>query len=180
MRILIVEDETKTANYLRKGLAEHGFDVDICKDGRAGLEAALAGSFDLLILDIMLPHTDGWTLLSSLRDAGKSIPVLFLTARDSVQDRVRGLELGADDYLVKPFAFSELLARVRSILRRTASSQPERLNIADMELDLVHHKATRANRNLDLTPKEFMLLTLLARRRGEPLTRDVIAREVWD
>ena len=134
MRILIVEDEKKTARYLRKGLTEHGFTVDVQSEGEAGLRAALFEHYDLLILDIMLPRCDGWTIISTLRDAGKDLPVLVLTARDSIQDRVKGLELGADDYLIKPFAFSELLARVRSILRRTASSQPEALRIADMDI----------------------------------------------
>jgi two-component system copper resistance phosphate regulon response regulator CusR len=179
-RILIVEDEKKTAKYLRNGLTEHGFAVDVQREGEGGIHAALTVSYDLLVLDIMLPKRDGWTIISTLRDAGKQLPVLVLTARDSVQDRVKGLELGADDYLVKPFAFSELLARVRSILRRTASNQPETLRIADLELDLVHNRATRARKQLDLTPKEFMLLSLLARRKGEPLSRDVIAQEVWD
>ena len=179
-KILIVEDETKTARYLRKGLTEHGFVVDVQSEGEAGLRAALTRHYDLLILDIMLPQRDGWTIISTLRDAGKDLPVLVLTARDAVQDRVKGLELGADDYLIKPFAFSELLARMRSILRRTASSQPEALRIADMELDLLHNRAKRGQKHLDLTPKEFMLLSLLARRKGEPLSRDLIAQEVWD
>jgi two-component system copper resistance phosphate regulon response regulator CusR len=179
-KILIVEDEKKTARYLRKGLTEHGFVVDVQSEGEAGLRAALTRHYDLLILDIMLPQRDGWTIISTLRDAGKDLPVLVLTARDAVQDRVKGLELGADDYLVKPFAFSELLARMRSILRRTASSQPEALRIADMELDLLHNRAKRGQKHLDLTPKELMLLSLLARRKGEPLSRDLIAQEVWD
>jgi two-component system copper resistance phosphate regulon response regulator CusR len=179
MKILAVEDESKTANYLRKGLAERGFKVDVKKDGVEGLQAALAGDYDLLILDVMLPEMDGWTILARLRDAGKKVPALFLTARDAVPDRVKGLELGADDYLVKPFAFSELLARVRSILRRTASTQPERMQIGDLELDLVRHKAVRAKKSLELTPKEFLLLALLARRQGEPLSREFIAGQVW-
>src|SRR5262249_47517087 len=134
---------------------------------------------DLVILDVMLPRRDGWSVLGELRRSGKNTSVLFLTARDAVHHRVKGLELGADDYLVKPFAFSELLARVRSILRRSAGP-PEVLQIADLEIDLVRHRATRAGRHLDLTPKEFALLALLARRRGEVLSRPLIAGEVWD
>jgi two-component system, OmpR family, copper resistance phosphate regulon response regulator CusR len=180
MKILIVEDEQKTASYLRKGLSENGFTAEVKKDGATGLQAALANRYDLLLLDVMLPACDGWTIVSQLRNAGDKTPVLFLTARDAIQDRVRGLELGADDYLVKPFAFSELLARVRSILRRTASGSADLLRIADLELDLVRHKATRGRKNLELTPKEFALLSLLARRRGEALSREYIARQVWD
>jgi two-component system copper resistance phosphate regulon response regulator CusR len=128
----------------------------------------------------MLPRRDGWGVLSELRRSGERTPVLFLTARDAICDRVKGLELGADDYLVKPFAFSELLARVRSILRRTASREPEALRVADLEIDLVRDRAARAGQRLDLTPKEFKLLALLARRAGEVLSRTLIAREVWD
>jgi len=180
MRILIVEDEKKTASYLKKGLVENGYVVDCAENGEDGLHLATTGDYDLVVLDIMLPERDGWSLLSELRRAGRQTPVLFLTARDSVQDRVKGLELGADDYLVKPFAFSELLARVRSIMRRGPSRQPEVLKIADLELDLVKHKATRAGQRLDLTPKEFALLSLLVRRAGEALSRTLIAEQVWD
>jgi two-component system copper resistance phosphate regulon response regulator CusR len=180
MRILVVEDEAKTAAYLRKGLAENHFAVDVSKQGEEGLQLALARDYDLLILDVMLPQRDGWSLLAELRRAGKEVPVLFLTARDAVRDRVKGLELGADDYLVKPFAFSELLARVRSVLRRRGAGAPDTLRIADLEIDLVRHKATRGGKRLDLTPKEFMLLSLLARRKGEVLSRALIAEEVWD
>jgi two-component system copper resistance phosphate regulon response regulator CusR len=180
MKILVVEDEGKTAAYLRKGLTEAGFTVDVSRQGEAGLRLAQAGDYDLLILDVMLPRRDGWSLLAELRRAGKRVPVLFLTARDSVQDRVRGLELGADDYLVKPFAFTELLARVRSVLRRTAATSPEMLRVADLELELLRQRATRGGRRLDLTPKEFALLALLARRTGEVLSRRLIADQVWD
>ena len=180
MRILIVEDEKKTASYLKKGLVENGYVVDCAENGEDGLHLAATGDYDLVILDIMLPERDGWSLLSELRRAGRQTPVLFLTARDSVQDRVKGLELGADDYLVKPFAFSELLARVRSILRRGPSRQPEVLKISDLELDLVKHKAARSGQRLDLTPKEFALLSLLVRRAGEALSRTLIAEQVWD
>jgi two-component system copper resistance phosphate regulon response regulator CusR len=180
MRILVIEDEKKTAHYLGKGLTENGFTVDVSREGDEGLRLARAGGYQLLILDVMLPGRDGWSILADLRRAGDQTPVLFLTARDTVPDRVKGLQLGADDYLVKPFAFSELLARIQSVLRRTAGKQPESLRIADLEVDLVHNRATRAGQALDLTPKEFALLALLARHRGEPLSRRVIAEQVWD
>jgi two-component system copper resistance phosphate regulon response regulator CusR len=180
MKILIVEDEAKTAGYLRKGLRESGFVVDVAGDGEQGLHLARAGGYDLVILDVMLPGRDGWSVLQGLRGAGRQTPVLFLTARDAVDDRVRGLDLGADDYLVKPFAFSELLARLRSILRRGPARQPEVVRVADLELDLLGHRAVRAGRRLDLTPKEFTLLALLARRAGEVLPRALIAEQVWD
>jgi two-component system copper resistance phosphate regulon response regulator CusR len=180
MKILIVEDEKKTAAYLGKGLTENGFVVDLADQGDDGLHLALTGDYDLVVLDVMLPQRDGWSILAELRRGGKQTPVLFLTARDSVQDRVKGLELGADDYLVKPFAFSELLARVRSVLRRRAGSQPEVLRIGDLEVDLLRHKATRGGKRLDLTPKQFALLAFLTRRSGEVLSRTLIAEQVWD
>jgi two-component system copper resistance phosphate regulon response regulator CusR len=180
MRLLVIEDEAKTASYLRKGLTENGCAVEVAAHGEEGLRLALAGDHDLIILDIMLPGRDGWSILAELRHAGKQTPVLFLTARDAVPDRVKGLELGADDYLVKPFAFAELLARVRTILRRGAGRQPESVRVADVELDLARHRATRAGRRLDLTPKEFLLLSLFARRPGEVLSRTLIAEQVWD
>ncbi len=180
MRILIVEDESKTAAYLKKGLSENGFVVDTASEGDSGLRLAESNEYDLIILDVMLPKEDGWTILSEIRRRGKQTPVLFLTARDSVKDRVKGLELGADDYLVKPFAFSELLARVRTILRRGPTRQPETLQIADLEIDLLKHKATRSGKKLDLTPKEFALLSLLVRRSGEVISRTLIAEQVWD
>jgi two-component system copper resistance phosphate regulon response regulator CusR len=180
VKILVVEDEKKAAAYLRKGLSENGFVVDVAQEGEDGLHLARTGGHDLIILDVMLPGRDGWSVISELRRSGRQTPVLFLTARDSVQDRVRGLELGADDYLVKPFAFSELLARVRSILRRGPGRQPDTLKLADLEIDLVRHKAARGGKRLDLTPKEFSLLVLLVRRAGEVLSRTLIAEQVWD
>lgn len=180
MHILIVEDDKKASAYLRKGLSENGFTVDVADQGEDGLYLARTGHYDLIILDVMLPERDGWSLIAELRRSGKQTPVLFLTARDSVQDRVKGLELGADDYLVKPFAFSELLARVRSILRRGSARQHEILRVADLEIDLLRHKAIRGGKRLDLTPKEFSLLSLLARRMGEVLSRTLIAEQVWD
>ena len=180
MRILVVEDEQKTAAYLKKGLSENGFVVDVAGTGEEGLHLAFSVDYDLVILDVMLPEGDGWSVISGMRAKGRQTPVFFLTARDSVPDRVRGLDLGADDYLVKPFAFSELLARVRSILRRGPARQPEILRAADLEIDLVRHKAKRGGKDLDLTPKEFALLSLLIRRAGEVLSRSLIAEQVWD
>ena len=180
MRILIVEDERKTADYLHKGLSESGYVVDVATNGDDGLHLSLSEFYDLIVLDVMMPGRDGWSVLASLRRAGRSTPVLFLTARDTVEDRVKGLEAGADDYLVKPFAFSEFLARVRSILRRGPNRKPETLSVADLELDLLRHKASRAGQRLDLTPKEFALLSLLARRKGEVLSRTLISELVWE
>ena len=180
MRVLIVEDEPKTAAYLAKGLAENAFVVDVADKGDDGLHLARNGSYDLIVLDVMLPGLDGWAVLTAIRQEGCQTPVLILTARDAVDDRVKGLELGADDYLVKPFAFSELLARVRSILRRGPARLSDTVRVADLELDVVRHRASRGARRLDLTPKEFALLSLLARRSGEVLSRTMIAEQVWD
>ena len=180
MRILIIEDEKKTAAFLFKGLSESGFIVDTEENGEHGLLLALSKDYDLLILDVMLPGRDGWSILATLRQAGKHMPVLFLSARDTVPDRVKGLELGADDYLIKPFAFSELLARVRLLLRRVPARSNETLSIADLDIEFARQKAQRAGQRLDLTAKEFALLSLLARRTGEVLSRTVIAEQVWD
>jgi two-component system, OmpR family, copper resistance phosphate regulon response regulator CusR len=180
MKILIIEDEVKTAKFLKKGLSETGFVVDVAGDGFEGLHLSQEVAFDLIILDVMLPGLDGWQVLRRMRESGRRSLVLLLTARDSVQERVQGLELGADDYLVKPFAFSELLARVRSLLRRGPIRAPESIRMADLEIDLLRQRATRAGHRLDLTSKEFLLLTLLARRAGEVLSRTLIAEAVWD
>jgi len=181
MKILVVEDEHKTGDYLRQGLAESGFLTELASNGMDGLHQALTGDFDLLVLDVMLPGLDGWQVLERLRQGGKQMPVLFLTARDQIEDRVKGLELGADDYLVKPFAFSELLARVRTLLRRgKVSIAPTVLRAADLELDVLRRRVSRAGRRIDLTAKEFALLELLLRRQGEVLPRSMIASQVWD
>ena len=181
MRILIVEDEAKTGEYLCKGLGEAGFVVDLASNGIDGLHLALQGKYDLVILDVMLPGLSGWQILQSMRQHGLQMPAMFLTARDQVEDRVKGLELGADDYLVKPFSFAELLARVRTILRRGRSAtESTTLSVADLELDLLRRRVTRAGKRIDLTAKEFGLLELLMRRSGEVLPRSLIASQVWD
>jgi two-component system copper resistance phosphate regulon response regulator CusR len=180
MKLLIVEDDPKASATLVKGLTENGFVVDAAANGDDGLRMARAGGYDLVVLDVLLPGRDGWTILRDLRAAGVQTPVLFLTANDAVADRVKGLELGADDYLVKPFAFSELLARVRTVLRRGPARTPDIVRVADLEIDPVRHRASRSGTSLDLTPKEFALLSLLARRAGEVLSRTLITEQVWD
>jgi two-component system copper resistance phosphate regulon response regulator CusR len=179
MRLLVVEDEAKTREYLRKGLEESGFTVDIANNGVDGLHLALEENYDLVVLDVMLPALDGWGVLQRIREK-KNIPVLFLTARDHVEDRVRGLELGGDDYLIKPFAFVELLARIRTLLRRGPAREVEQINIGDLEIDVVRRRVKRAGQRVDLTPREFSLLQLLANRKGEVLSRTQIASYVWD
>jgi two-component system copper resistance phosphate regulon response regulator CusR len=181
MKILIVEDEQKTGDYLKQGLTEFGFTVDLARNGLDGLHLAKNGDFDLIVLDVMLPELNGWQVLDALRKHGLQIPVLFLTAKDQVEDRVKGLELGADDYLVKPFAFSELVARVRSLLRRGKNQiESSVLRAANLELDLLKHRVSRDGQRIELTAKEFSLLELLMRRQGEVLTRSLIASQVWD
>jgi two-component system copper resistance phosphate regulon response regulator CusR len=181
LKILLIEDEPKTGDYLRQGLREAGFSVDLVQDGLDGLHLGVEGDQDLIILDVMLPRMDGWGVLQALTQAGVSTPVIFLTARDQVEERVRGLELGAADYLVKPFSFAELLARVRNVLRRGRPAlESSTLQVADLEVDLMRRRVTRAGRRIDLTPKEFGLLELLMRRQGEVLPRSLIASLVWD
>lgn len=181
MKILVVEDENKTADYIRQGLREAGFVVDVARNGLDGHHMAMNEAYDLVLLDVMLPDVDGWHIVKSLRDAGHQVPVLFLTARGSVDDRIKGLELGADSYLIKPFAFAELLAHVRTLLRRrNVPAQADQLQIADLVLDLARRKAMRMGQRIVLTNKEFALLELLARRRGEVLPRSLIASQIWD
>jgi two-component system copper resistance phosphate regulon response regulator CusR len=180
MKVLVVEDEPKTGDYLRQGLAEAGYVVDLVRDGLDGVHQASTEEYDLVILDVNLPGLDGWGVLRAIRKEGRMMPVLFLTARSQVDDRVKGLELGADDYLLKPFAFSELLARVRTLLRRGRATEPDVLHVADVELDLLRRRVHRGGRRIDLTAKEFMLLELLMRRHDEVLPRSLIASQVWD
>ncbi|MDP3083135.1 MAG: heavy metal response regulator transcription factor [Rubrivivax sp.] len=182
MRVLVVDDEVRLADYLRKGLSESGYTVDVAHDGIDGLHLAVEGSYDLIVLDVMLPGKDGFEVLAGLR-ARRPTPVLMLTARDAVEDKVRGLTSGADDYLVKPFSFSELLARVQALLRRSGERRdlaPTNLRLADLELDLPRRKATRGGQLLALTAKEFNLLAVFMRRRGDVLSRTVLAEQVWD
>jgi two-component system copper resistance phosphate regulon response regulator CusR len=179
MKLLIVEDELKTADYLQKGLSEQGCTVDVAHDGIDGQHLALVHDYDVIVLDAMLPGIDGFTLLRTLRQV-KQTPVIMLTARDSIEDRVRGLHDGADDYLVKPFSFLELLARLQALQRRGRSQEPSVLRIANLQIDLIGRKATRGPTRIDLTAKEFALLAVLARRQGEILSKTAIAELVWD
>ena len=180
MKILLIEDETRAAEYLRQGLSESGFAVEVASNGADGLHAAITGDHDLVILDVMLPGVDGFAVLSGLRSA-KQTPVLMLTARGQMNDKVRGFDLGADDYLVKPFQFPELLARVRALLKRGRPAPVEMaLALADLEVDAVRHRASRSGQRIDLTAREFSLLVLLVRRAGEVLSRTEIASLVWD
>ncbi|MHC6226183.1 heavy metal response regulator transcription factor [Pseudomonas sp. X10] len=179
MHILLIEDDTKTGQYLKKGLGESGYNVDWTQHGADGLHLALETSYDLIVLDVMLPGIDGFQIIELLR-ARQDVPVLFLTARDQLHDRIRGLELGADDYLVKPFSFTELLLRIRTILRRGVFREADHFHVADLELDLVRRRVTRQQQAIALTNKEFALLHLFVRREGEALSRIEIASEVWD
>ncbi len=180
MHILIIEDECKTAAFLAKGLKEERFVIDVAGNGMDGQHNIDHIHYDLIILDVMLPGKDGWSILGDLRQTQKQTPVLLLTAKDAVADKVRGLELGADDYLVKPFAFSELLARIRTILRRGPIRQINIFKILDLEIDAIRHRVHRGGIRIDLTPKEFQLLLLMARRQGEVLSRTFIAEQVWE
>jgi two-component system copper resistance phosphate regulon response regulator CusR len=179
MKILIVEDEPKAGDYLVKGLQESGYVADLARNGVDGLALALEIDYDLIVLDVMLPQMDGWQVLARLRER-KETPVLFLTARDDVADRVKGLELGADDYLVKPFAFAEFLARVKTLMRRGPVREAEVIRVADLEIDVLRRRVSRGGQRIELTAKEFALLHLLAKRQGEVLSRTQIASMVWD
>jgi two-component system copper resistance phosphate regulon response regulator CusR len=180
MRMLLVEDDRRSREFLAKGLSEEGYVVDVAADGDEGLNSALEREYDLIILDVMMPGRDGWSVVSALRTKGNTVPVLFLTARDTVRDRVKGLELGADDYLVKPFAWAEFIARIKTLLRRGPVRQSEQLRVGDLEIDLPKMKARRGGKVIDLTAKEFQLLSLLARRTGDVLSRTALAEQVWD
>jgi two-component system copper resistance phosphate regulon response regulator CusR len=184
MRLLVIEDEAKLAQYLHKGLSESGHVVDVARDGIDGRRLAVGGEYDIILLDLMLPGIDGFGVLKAVRSEGRRTPVLMLTARDKIEDRVAGLEQGADDYLVKPFAFSELLARITALGRRgaatTSAPAPTQLSLSDLSLDLIGRKAIRGAQRLDLTAKEFNLLALLLRRRGQILSRTTLAEQVWD
>jgi heavy metal response regulator len=179
MHILVVEDERKVASFIKRGLEAANYSVDVEHDGAVGLSRLLKGGYDLVILDIMLPELDGLSLMKEMRKRGVNVPVLLLTARVTVADKVMGLDLGADDYLTKPFAFEELLARVRALLRRGAAATPAVLAAADLRLDPATREVTRGNKRIDLTPKEYALLEFLLRRREQVLSRAVIAQHVW-
>lgn len=181
MRLLIVEDEIKTGDYLKQGLTEAGFQVSLVRNGLDGHHLAMTEVFDLIVLDVMLPDVNGWRIVQSIRERNNLTPVLFLSARDSVDDRVKGLELGADDYLIKPFAFTEVLARVRSLIRRGQTiATPDLLQVADLQLDIPKRRVMRSGVKIALSHKEFSLLELLMRRSGEVLPRSLIASQVWD
>ncbi|AUF94991.1 DNA-binding response regulator [Pseudomonas sp. 02C 26] len=179
MRVLIVEDEEKTADYLHRGLSEQGFTVDVARDGTDGLHLALHSDYDVIVLDVMLPSLDGYGVLRGLR-ARKQTPVIMLTARERVEDRIHGLREGADDYLGKPFSFLELVARLQALTRRSSNHEPLQVQVADLSIDLISRKASRAGQRLELTAKEFSLLSVLARRQGEILSKTAIAELVWD
>ena len=179
MRVLIVEDEEKTADYLYRGLTEQGYTVDVAPDGIEGLHLALESDYAVIVLDVMLPGLDGYGVLRALR-ARKQTPVIMLTARERAEDRIRGLREGADDYLGKPFSFLELVARLQALTRRSGGHEPVQVSVADLWIDLLSRKATRAGTRLDLTAKEFSLLSVLARRQGEILSKTAIAEMVWD
>ncbi|WP_026842830.1 heavy metal response regulator transcription factor [Citrifermentans bremense] len=180
MYFLIVEDAEKTAEQLRRGLSEMSVTVDVASDGLKGLAMARERDYDLIVLDLMLPGIDGFEVVKRLREGGSTTPVMILTARDEVHDRITGLQLGADDYLVKPYSFAELCARVQALLRRGQVVQQDEIQVADLTVNFFAHKATRAGKNLDLTPKEFALLSLLIRRAGEVQSRLRIAERVWN
>jgi len=180
MRILIVEDEAGVAGFVEQGLTEAGYAVDVARDGSEGLEYALAFEYDVMVLDIMLPKMNGLDLLHEIRDKRVKVPVLLLTARDGVDDRVKGLDVGADDYLVKPFAFPELLARIRALLRRPPLQSGNLLSMNDLEMDVTRREVRRAGKKIELSPREFSLLELLLRHPNQVLTRTQIVEHVWN
>lgn len=180
MRILVVEDQMKMARAIRRGLEQEGYSVEVCADGDDAMRRAIENDYDAIVLDVMLPGRDGFSICRELRDRGRWAPILMLTARDSVEDRIRGLDAGADDYLVKPFAFGELLARVRAMVRRGAAERPVTITVEDVVLDPATHVVHRGDALVDLTPKEFSLLEFLMRHPGEVLSRPRILEHVWD
>lgn len=179
MKILVIEDDPKTGDYLKKGLREGGYSVDLARTGTEGLRMALGEAYDLVVLDVSLPGIDGWQIMPALREKG-DVRVLFLTARDQLSDRIRGLELGADDYLVKPFSFTELVLRIRTLLRRGPAREADVYEVAGLHLDVLRRRVTREGAEIALTNKEFLLLHLLVKRQGEALSRTLIASEVWN
>ena len=179
MRMLVIEDEARISDFVRRGLESAGYAVDVAPDGAAAMDHIHVTEYDLIILDLMLPDIDGLSLLEKIRNRKSSPPVLILSARDAVDDRVKGLEYGADDYLVKPFAFVELLARVRALLRR-GTPTPERLQVGELMLDCIRRKVTRSGENIELAPKEFSILEYMMRNQGRPLSRTMIVEHVWD
>lgn len=180
MKILLIEDEEKAADYIKRGLSDHGFIVDIVHNGVDGFFHIIEYSYDVIILDIMLPKLDGWSLLKKIRDQGHATPVMMLTARDAIEDRVRGLNSGADDYLVKPFSFSELLARIHALLRRGAATPDNVFNYHELKIDLIKHKVFLKEMPVSLTPKEFALLAFFIQRQGYLLSRTLLAENIWD
>mgnify|MGYP001567619799 CR=1 FL=1 len=180
MRILIIEDEKKIADFIRRGLKEEGYAADVAYDGEDGHFRAKTSPYDLIILDLMLPKMDGITLCKKLRSEKITTPILMLTAKSEVKDKVTGLDSGADDYIAKPFAFEELLARIRALLRKSESGTSTRLKLDDLELDLVTHKVTRAGREINLTSKEYALLEYMMRNPGAIVTRTMISEHVWN
>lgn len=180
MKILVIDDDPRSVASIRKGLRDSGFVLDVAPDGHTGLQLAQATEYDLIVLEVMVPGRDGWSILEELRTAGNLTPVLFLTAIGDLEDRVKGLDLGADDFLVKPFALPELLARIRAILRRSPRRLPDPLKVGDLEIDLLTRRVSRAGRRVQLTAKEFALVSHLARRAGQPLSVARLAEMVWD
>ncbi len=180
MRILVVEDERKIADFVKRGLREEGYAVDAAYDGEEGLFLAKTNDYDLVLLDLMLPKLDGLAVCRKLKEAKVKAPIIMLTAKNTVRDKVLGLDSGADDYLTKPFAFEELLARIRAMFRKTEALTPTKLKVADLELDLVTHKVMRGSKDIDLTAKEYSLLEYLMRNQGTIVTRTMISEHVWD
>lgn len=180
MRVLVVEDDESVSSFIRRGLVQEGFSVDVSPDGRDAFHRALDEPYDIIVLDLLIPYMDGLEVLTQIRKQGSRVPVLVLSAKDGVEDRVRGLDCGADDYLVKPFNFGELTARVRALLRRGSDHPQAVVQVEDLELDFAGHRVTRGGKRINLTPKEFSLLEYLVRNRGNVLTRTMIAEHVWD